>query len=197
MPDTSAIARRSTRSSSSYPSGNERGMISIAPWSNSASTAHRAITSSLVARLLGTGSPLWAWWRSICDVLKPAAPSRMAWRTSSCIATISVSVAARVCASSPITYRRTAECPTYAAALTPMRPSRLSRKSPKLPPRKSTPAWSASTDMPSTRDSISSSQAASPSRAGATVNPQLPITTVVTPCHDAGDAVGSKCSCAS
>jgi len=32
---------------------------------------------------------------------------------------------------------------------------------------------------------------------GAKVNPQLPVKTVVTPCHDDGDAVGSKNNCAS
>ena len=32
---------------------------------------------------------------------------------------------------------------------------------------------------------------------GASVKPQLPVTTVVTPCHDDGDADGSKWSWAS
>jgi hypothetical protein len=51
--------------------------------------------------------------------------------------------------------------------------------------------------MPSTRDSICSSQGTSSGLAGAKVNPQFPVKTVVVPCHEEGDAVGSKCSCAS
>ena len=65
------------------------------------------------------------------------------------------------------------------------------------PPANVTPARSASSDIPSTRDSILQSQPTSSGEAGATENPQLPRTTVVTPCQLAGDAVGSKWSWAS
>ena len=51
---------------------------------------------------------------------------------------------------------------------------------------------SASADMPSTLASIRTSQSRSPGLDGASVKPQLPVSTVVTPCHDDGDAVGSK-----
>ena len=34
-------------------------------------------------------------------------------------------------------------------------------------------------------------------RLGASVKPQFPVSRVVTPCHEAGDAVGSQCNCAS
>ena len=51
--------------------------------------------------------------------------------------------------------------------------------------------------MPSTRLSISHSQVTSAGRAGNSENPQFPVMTVVTPCHDDGDAVGSKWSWAS
>jgi len=51
--------------------------------------------------------------------------------------------------------------------------------------------------MPSTLASIFNSHAKSSGWAGANVNPQLPVITVVTPCHDDGDAVGSKWSCVS
>jgi hypothetical protein len=130
-------------------------------------------------------------------VLNPTAPAAIASRTSARIASISSAVAARVCESSPITKRRTAEWPTNPAAFTAMRPSNPARKSPKVPPANVTPSCSAGADMPSTRESISSSHPTSFGFAGAIENPQLPMSTVVTPCHDAGDAVGSKCSCAS
>ena len=125
------------------------------------------------------------------------APSVMACHTRFRIASISSLVAGRWDASSPITHRRTAQWPTLAERFTPIRPSRARRKSAKLPPEKVTPALSASGDIPSTRLSICSSQGTSAGLAGAKVNPQLPEKTVVTPCHDEGDAVGSKNSWAS
>ena len=88
LPDTSEIRRKRTRSLSSYPSGNDRGMISMAPRSNSASTEHRAMTSSSLARFDGTGRPSWAWWMAIWDVLKPCAPLSIAWRSTRCMAAI-------------------------------------------------------------------------------------------------------------
>ena len=51
------------------------------------------------------------------------------------MASISSGVAARSDASSPITHRRSAQWPTLAATLTPIRPSSPSRKSPNDPPR--------------------------------------------------------------
>ncbi len=51
--------------------------------------------------------------------------------------------------------------------------------------------------MPSTRESIWHNHSTSPGRAGAIVKPQLPVRTVVTPCHDAGEHVGSNMSWAS
>ncbi len=46
--------------------------------------------------------------------------------------------------------------------------------------------------MPSTRDNMSISHSTSSGLLGASVKPQLPVIRVVTPCHDAGDAVGSQ-----
>src|SRR2546425_361344 len=60
-----------------------------------------------------------------------------------------------------------------------------------------TAARNASALMPSTRDNMSSSHSISSSLLGASEKPQLPVITVVTPCHDAGEAVGSQCNCAS
>ena len=65
------------------------------------------------------------------------------------------------------------------------------------PPVKPTPAASVAGAIPSTRLSMSHSHETSSGRAGNSEKPQFPVMTVVTPCHDDGDAVGSKCSCAS
>jgi hypothetical protein len=78
-------------------------MNSIAPRPNSASTAHRRTISSGLAKFDGTSRPSCATWMSSCDVEKPIAPSRIAWRTSAHIASISASVAARSEAASPMT----------------------------------------------------------------------------------------------
>ena len=66
-----------------------------------------------------------------------------------------------------------------------------------LPPPKVTPAARAAGLMPSTRASRYNNQSRSSTLEGARLNPQLPVTTVVTPCHDAGEAVGSNISWAS
>ncbi len=127
----------------------------------------------------------------------PTAPARIDSRTSVTIVAISSAVAVRSDAASPIAHRRTAQWPTKPPRLMPTRPSRPSRKAPNGPPAKSTPSASAAASMPSTRDSMSTSQGTSAGFAGASVKPQLPINAVVTPCHDDGDIVGSKCACAS
>ncbi len=86
--------------------------------------------------------------------------------------------------------RRTAQWPTFAPMFTPSRPSNPARKSASEPPRKVTPAASASALMPSTRESMSISHSRSCGVLGASVNPQLPVIKVVTPCHDAGAGSG-------
>ena len=191
------MARMRARSSSSYPTRNDRGMNSIDPRPNSLSTPASAISSCGAAWFDGTPRPSCATWSSSCDEVNPTAPSRRACRSRSCMAATSSSVAVRSDASSPMTWRRSAQCPTLAPTFTPTRPVRLSRKSATDPPAKSTPDASASADMPSTRLSMSSSHSRSSGRDGASVNPQLPVSSVVTPCHDAGDAVGSQWSWAS
>jgi len=57
-------------------------------------------------------------------------------------------------ASAPITYRRSAQCPTMKPALTAMRPSRASRYSPKPCQFQGAPSSRATRDMPSTLDSM-------------------------------------------
>jgi hypothetical protein len=59
------------------------------------------------------------------------------------------------------------------------------------------PACNACADIPSTLDTLSSIHGTSSGLAGASENPQLPPTAVVTPCQDEGDAVASKWSWAS
>ncbi len=67
--------------------------------------------------------------------------------------------------------------------------SRYSGKVSKVQPM---PANSASTDMPSTFSSVRAIVSRPSGRVGAIPNPQLPITTVVTPCHDEGVRSGSQ-----
>ena len=55
----------------------------------------------------------------------------------------------------------------------------------------------ASSDMPSTYSSIFIRVRRSWGRQGAMVKPQLPVTMVVTPCHEVHDALGSQVSWAS
>ena len=51
--------------------------------------------------------------------------------------------------------------------------------------------------MPSTLASMRMSHSRSSALDGAMENPQLPVSTVVTPCQEDGEAVGSKCNCGS
>jgi len=60
----------------------------------------------------GTGRFRWSTCVGDLDDVKPAAPARMASRTIVAICWVSASVASRSDAASPMTKRRTAECPT-------------------------------------------------------------------------------------
>ena len=51
--------------------------------------------------------------------------------------------------------------------------------------------------MPSTLASMSTSHSRSSGLDGARAKPQFAVSTVVTPCHDDGEALDSKNSCAS
>ena len=157
-----------------------------------------AISSSGAARFDGTGPPSWSTCISSCDDVKPTAPSRMASWTSAAISATSSGGGGALDRSSPMTKRRTAEWPTWSPTFTPSPPpSTLAANSACPPPANVAPTASVSGGMPSTRLSILSIQGTSAGRAGKSENPQLPVITVVTPCHDDGDAVGSQCSCAS
>src|SRR5262249_37781032 len=61
----------------------------------------------------------------------------------------------------------------------------------------SIPASSTEAGMSSARSRLPSTSLCSPYRDGARLNPQFPITTVVTPCQAEGDPWGSQKTCAS
>ena len=128
----------------------------------------------------------------------PTAPAAIASRTAAAIRSISSSDAARSHAAAPITYWRIAEWPTSAPTFTHRPPrSSASRYSPKLSKSHRMPFCIASSDMPSTYWSMRIIVSRSPVRHGAIVKPQLPVTTVVTPCQEEQDASGSQVSWAS
>ena len=77
--------------------------ISNTPALSSPSTPTRLRTSSQSANRLATGCPSGVWWLRVRDVVKPAAPARMAPRTSRCMAARSSGVASSVNARSPMT----------------------------------------------------------------------------------------------
>ena len=62
---------------------------------------------------------------------------------------------------------------------------------------KSMPSWSAVPGMSSTPSISSIRNDCWPGRTGAKPTPQLPITSVVTPCHDEGESSGSQVTCPS
>ena len=137
------------------------------------------------------------WFRLVVDE-KPMAPSAIARRTSAPMRPSSSSVASRVHAASPMTNWRTAEWPMSGATLTHRgRRSRASRYSRKVSNSHRMPFCIASRDMPSTYSSIFITIRRSSGRHGASVKPQLPVTMVVTPCHEVQEALGSQVSWAS
>ena len=87
---------------------------------------------------------------------------------------------------SSITYARTAPCGTCAATYS----GKLSH-SQRIPAERAVPG------MSSTPSISSISQVWRSRRTGAKPTPQLPITTVVTPCHAEGAITGSQVACPS
>ena len=70
--------------------------------------------------------------------------------------------------------------------------STASRYSGKVSQRHGTPAVMAARDMSSARSMLRRTRSISDAAAGASVNPQLPITAVVTPCDDTEAQTGSQ-----
>jgi hypothetical protein len=102
-PDARAIASMSGAVVVGVAVEEGAGMNSIEPRPNSLSTPASATELSGAAWFDGTPRPSCATCSSSCELVNPMAPSRMAARTSSCIAATSSSVAVRSDASSPIT----------------------------------------------------------------------------------------------
>ena len=88
---------------------------------------------------------------------------------------------------SPMAWRRSAACGTWAArSMSWGRRSSASRYSPKLCHDQSRPSWRAEPGMSSTPSISSMRRSWSAGRTGANPTPQLPMTTVVTPCQRRG-----------
>ena len=100
-------------------------------------------------------------------------------------------------AASPMTTRRTVECPTRKPALTAMAPSRRSRYCENDRHSQAPTLCRASRGMPSTTAIMRWTYPASSGPRGAMENPQFPPSTVVTPWTADGLAVGSHSSWAS
>ncbi len=138
------------------------------------------------AERLGTGRPSKPTCVGDFDVAKPTAPASMASATMARIRAISSVVAARSVDSSPITLSRTGVWPIMAPTLIAgWRASSASRYSGNDSKGhcSPSPARSAAALMPSTFSSVRTMRSRCSARVGATPKPQLPITTVVTPCQ--------------
>ena len=94
---------------------------------------------------------------------------------------------------SPITYARTAPWGTWVPTSTVQRRrSSASRYSPNVSHSHSIPSASAAPGMSSTPSMRPMSQSWRSGAAGAKPTPQLPMTSVVTPCHDDGASSESQ-----
>ncbi len=150
-------------------------------------------SSSSAANVPGTGSPSTARCMIVRDVEKPSAPAAMPSFTIAAICAMSSGVAGSLRAPrSPITYARTAPCGTCVPTSTArgMRSS-ASRYSGKLSQPHWMPSDSAAPGMSSTPSINPMSHSWRSAATGANPTPQLPMTTVVTPCQHDGDSNAS------
>ena len=168
------------------------------PLPASPSTPVSSCISCSSASREGIGIPASPLCCSRVEVANPIAPASIASATRRFISATSASVAARSDASSPRAQVLTEECPMKEATFgtMPLRSS-MSRYCGYVSKSQSTPASSASSDMPSTWVRLRRVRSRSRSRHGAMVKPQLPMTTVVTPRPTDGVAHGSHVSWAS
>ncbi len=155
---------------------------------------HSSSTSSHAAQRLGTGRPSPSLWVNERPVENPRPPAAIDSPSRRRISATCSAPASPPTASSFITVLRSAQCPTKKPTLTAVpEPSTRSRYSPKLRQSQGTPSSSASRAMPSTFTIIClrySPSDSSPS--GASVKPQLPAITEVTPNRFDGVARGSQ-----
>ena len=164
------------------------------------SSPARARISSVAAARLGTGLPWYPTWVGAFEVANPSAPASIASRTMRRISSTSGSLASRSVASSPITQVRSAVWPMRAPTLIAVpRLSTASRYSGKVAKGHSSPspALRAATVIPSTFSRVRTIVSRCSGRVGATEKPQLPITTVVTPCQGDMVSMRSHITCAS
>ena len=154
----------------------------------------------MCAGRLGTGRPSNPTCVPLFDVAKPSAPAASASRSNARMLATSAGVASRSVASGPITYSRSGVWPSIAPTLIAVPPASIaSRNCGKLSNDQSAPmpACSASSDMPSTFSSVCKISLRCAGRVGAMPKPQLPITTLVTPCHGEIVSMRSHSTCAS
>ena len=147
-----------------------------------------ATSSSRPAAYDGVSSPARVLWLSVREVVKPSAPASIASAASLAISATSSSVASACAAArSPIARTRRAACGTWAAKSRSWgRRSSASRYSGKDCQSHASPSVSATPGMSSTPSISAISRPWSAGTAGAKPTPQLPITTVVTPCQEEG-----------
>ena len=151
-----------------------------------------ASISERFAARLGIGLPYAPTWVVLREVEKPTAPAASASSTVSTMRATSSVVASRSVASSPMMKNRNAVWPMRAETFARVGVrANVSRYSGKLSNSQRTPASRASSGMPSTFSSTRRIVERCSGRAGASPKPQLPITTVVTPCHVDGVRSGS------
>ena len=153
------------------------------PRLNSPIARPSATRSSLAARRLGTGSPLVPAWVGELVVLQPQAPASIEARSRSCIVRVSSSVAARSHAACPIALRRSGLWPTSGIMFSPRPMSMASRYSPKVSHVHGSTEASERNGRSSTQQKVASIGSRCSGRSGASVRPQLPVSTVVTPCQ--------------
>ena len=195
-PDSAAMRRKMPISSST-------SMKSDTSWSTPFPASPRArampTSSSASAVSVGVGSPRLVRWFSVREVVKPRAPSSTACRAMRAISAMSSGVAgSRREPRSPMTCRRRAPWGSWVArSMSCGRRSRKSRNSPKVCQSHDSPSWSAVPGMSSTPSISSMRRWWSAGRTGAKPTPQLPMTTVVTPCHDEGAREESHVACPS
>ena len=188
------FAMSSARSSANGPVAD--GMNSSHVPGCAGSSAQRRSSSASLANRDGVGLPSASLCVSAHDEESPSAPAARLSATTRHIAAISSSVASR-CQSSPSTTRRMVEWPTRKPAFTPRFPSSVSRYSPNVRQRTSTPERTLSSGMPSTLASIAVRYSTASGSIGASVKPQLPPMTDVTPWSGLGVRYGSQATWAS
>ena len=148
-------------------------------------------SSSASAVSVGVGSPRLVRWFSVRDVVKPSAPAATASAASAPIASIS-SARGRLAVGAALAHHVQAQRAVghLGGEVDVVRAARRARRGTRGSSATShaRPSCSAAPGMSSTPSISSMSRSWSSGRTGAKPTPQLPMTTVVTPCHDDGSS---------